>query len=609
MTRLAWAMALILLAMLSPYARASDHRQVFNVGDFGAVANSSSDSGPAIRKAIDAAVLSGHPADVVLGDGTYRLGSITDGAWWPKAHLVISGAKDLVLRGSGKTVLVMTDPGAAGVVLLNCDKIVAQRLTIDYDPVPQVLSKIVAIDPDHNFIEVEREAGDPDLLTYDQTLFQEPGRSMLGTTYEVRPDGSVAWGLVPVGLTMAGQTGPCIYKLTTPPNPAHTRRDAIAVAGLHVGDLFVTSAGGNTGAAFSMIKNKNAEARQITLHASPGLAFFPFNDDSVSLIGCIVEIKPGSHRALSTAADGIHARGNRHIVIEGCSIAGTGDDAINLHSSAAVPLSRQSPTGLIFRGATYSIRPGDTLEQARPETGLVIGRYLVKSVDDTHRYEVRVEFSEPIGDVNFGTNLATGDQFFDLNEANNDFVVRNNTIGTHRGRDLLISAYKGLVEGNHFNNRRRVVKPVVASSDPASVYGLDWGTGLSIVMCYDTGWGEGPLAEGITIRDNVFTGFETKSPAIWIGDALRGGVPQSNAGSHKDIVIEGNTFKNRNISAVIAHFVTNLVVKNNKVIGRGMNMSATPNVPAFDLRNCTGVEASGNLVEEDLFTMPVDIGK
>ena len=438
-------------------------------------------------------------------------------------------------------------------------------------------------------------------MTYADPHFQDTNVRILGTTYEVKKDGGVMWGGEPVGLLVAGQAGPNRWKLAIPPNPAHTRSDAIAVAGLRMGDLLVTSAGGNTGAAFSLITNKSAMADHITLHASPGLAFFPFNNENVSLNGCVIEIKPGSHRVLSTDADGIHGRSNRHIDIENCSFSGTGDDGINLHTSAAVPLSRVSPTCIVFKRHTYTIRPGDTLEQVRSETGLVIGKYLVKSVDNSPKGGTHAEFAVAVPDVNFGTDLTTGDQFFNLDESSRDFIVRNNYFGTHRGRDLLLQAYKGLVEHNRFDNQRTILQPPIVSSDPAFDNAMKWLMGTSIQVCYDPGWGEGPITEGVTIRDNTFTGCELRSPAIWIADHVRAPGGYTAVGSHRDITIEGNTFVNRNAPAVVARYVANLVIKDNKVSGRGVSMPPSPTDPVFDLQHCMSPVVTGNTVEDGLF--------
>jgi len=580
-------------------------RQAFKVSDFGAVANSNVDSGPAIRKAIAAAIAFGRPSDVVFDNGTYRVSSTKENAWWPKAAIVVIGAKDLVLRGTGKTVIVVTDPLSAGIVLRDNETVGAQGLTIDYDPVPQVVSKVVGIDPDHNFIEVEQLQPDPDMMTFADPLFQDANVHMLYTTFEFRKDGSPMWGVEPVGLTLAGPTVANRFKLAIPVHVGHTRRDAISVAGLRVGDLLISSSPTGGGAAFSMIRNKSAQARAITLHASPGLAFFPFANDTVSLIGCVIEIKPGSHRILASDADGIHGRSNRHIDIENCSFSGTGDDGINLHASAAVPLSRLSPTTLSFKRTTYTVRQGDTLEQVRPETGVVIGKYLVKSVDNTGKDGMHVEFDVPVPDVNMGTDNMTGDQFFNLTESNEDCIVRNNVFATHRGRDLLLQVHRGLIEHNRFDNQRTLLDPPIVSSDPGFDNAMMWLASTSIEICYDPSWGEGPITEGVTIRDNTFTGSQYRSPAIWIQDHLRANGGYSGVGSHKDVTIEGNTFKNRNASAVVAQFVTNLVIKDNKVIGRGARMGAASADPAFDLKQCPGAVVSGNAVEKGLFTKEI----
>jgi len=579
------------MIVAAAFARAgSQGRRVFNVSDFGAVANSVTDSGPAIREAIAAAIACGQPADVVFGDGSYRVGSTKVNAWWPKSAIVVMGAKDLVLRGSGKTTIVVTDPLSAGVVLRDSEKVAAERLTIDYDPVPQITTKIVSMDPDHTSIEVEQLPSDPDMMTLADPLFLDPKMHLFMLTYDDGKPGEMVWGWEPVSLVEGIQTAPKRWKLEVPSRLDYVRRDAISVAGLRVGDKILASTFTNGGAAFSMLANKSAEARQITIHASPGLAFFPNRNDSVSILRCVIEIKPGSHRVLSSDADGIHARGNRHIVIEDSSISGTGDDAMNLHSDGIVPTQRVSETSFVFRGGTYSIRAGDTLELVRPTTSLVIGKYLVKSVDSSHKDGWHVDFADALPDVDIAKDF-----FCNLSEANNDFVVRNNVFGTHRGRDLLVQAYHGAIEHNRFVNRRTILKPRAVSSDPGFDQAMARLCGLSIQMAFEGNFPGGPITEGVTVRDNTFSGYELPSTAIYI-EAMH---------SAKDITIEQNTFKNRNSSAIAARYVTNLVIKNNKVIGKGVSAGITPLVSAFDLQHCDGAVVLGNAVEHGLYAKDV----
>ncbi|MDR3708469.1 MAG: hypothetical protein P4L33_09210 [Capsulimonadaceae bacterium] len=590
------------LALDASFAHASPlTRKAFSVADFGATPNTDADSGPAIRKAIAAAVASGQPADVVFGGGVYTIKSIPDHVWWERYAIMVDGAKDLRLLGRPKTTLVIADPWAGAIDLENCLHVVAQDLTIDYDPVPQVTGTIVSVDPDGGFIEVEDAPADPDMMSIGDPVLGQPGKKFYSFNYQRASDGSPIWGIEGVDLERAEQTGPHRWKLAVTQKPTFTRRDGIHIAGLKAGDLFMASSFAYVGHALNMANNKYVEARRITVHAAPGMAFVPVSNDEVRIVDCIMEIKPGSRRVLSADSDGIHGVCNRRIVIEGCSLAGNGDDTINLHASAIGAISRTAQNALVFRRGwnrfSYPPRVGDTIEQVRPVTRHVIGKYVVKSVDDTQKDGCHVVFLQDAPDVEFAATRNAGDQFFNLNESNPDCMIRGNTFGTHRGRDVLLQSIGGVVENNRFVKRLSELNPPVVSTDPGFHKAMMWLMGASVVVGFDPSWREGPIAEGLTIRDNEFVGSEYRAPAILLGNA-DGGIQ---ATTYNNFTVAGNRFINRSAPAVVARHVAGLTIKNNKVTGRAENQAGTSGDPVFDLKGCAPPQLSGNKVEDGLY--------
>lgn len=107
--------SLFLLAILgatSFSSHAAESTNQYDIRDYGALPGT--ECGKGIRKAIQAAIDSGSPAEVVLGAGTYRVE-----AAGPRGYCFpVQNARNLVIRGEGRdTKLIVTSP-ACGVFSL-----------------------------------------------------------------------------------------------------------------------------------------------------------------------------------------------------------------------------------------------------------------------------------------------------------------------------------------------------------------------------------------------------------------------------------------------------------------------------------------------------------
>jgi hypothetical protein len=119
--------ALLLLSACSHSggSPAPQPRRIFHVHDFGAQADHPADSGAAVRRAIEAAIASGLGAEVVFGEGTYR---VQPGS--PRqAVMPIRDATNLVVRGAGPaTRILVTDSEASGFSFSLCSEVILRNL-------------------------------------------------------------------------------------------------------------------------------------------------------------------------------------------------------------------------------------------------------------------------------------------------------------------------------------------------------------------------------------------------------------------------------------------------------------------------------------------------
>jgi hypothetical protein len=111
-----------LLALFVLYLNAQTvEAKRFNVADFGAVADSTSDSTAAINQAIDASIAAGTGNEVFIPSGQYRL----------TKPIEIRNANGLTIHGEPGSTLVVDDADTACVDLNNCKNLTIESLSFD----------------------------------------------------------------------------------------------------------------------------------------------------------------------------------------------------------------------------------------------------------------------------------------------------------------------------------------------------------------------------------------------------------------------------------------------------------------------------------------------
>ena len=132
--------------------------RTFSVRDFGGLPDSQTESGDAIRAALQAAVKAGPGSEIVLEAGTYRVRPAVP----REACFPIHGATNLVVRGAGQaTKIVITEPAAGGFSVGPGQQVTLRDFTIDYDPVPFCQGTIRAVDVEAGSFDLVVEAGYP----------------------------------------------------------------------------------------------------------------------------------------------------------------------------------------------------------------------------------------------------------------------------------------------------------------------------------------------------------------------------------------------------------------------------------------------------------------
>ena len=313
----------------------------FNVKDFGAKGDGTGDDGPAIRKAIDAALAESNSATVFLPAGTYRIQPInyhlqnfldrqTDKviSWgrslFSHAHLLIRNPNRITFAGEKGTKLLFTDPTVGGLRLVGSYNSRIRDLVIDYETLPFTQGKILGTLPDGSLeIEIDKGFPSPMLPNFLKapsrrlTLIDPKTKNFTGRTFflgKVRQISDQRFGVELINL----------QKSAVRPKIAEGMLfDIIA--------RYDSTWSSAVSAAFSQFD----EFERVTINASPAFGYFLQNEFGVILNSCRVEPAPG--RMVSGNGDGIMNRAPRiGPCIENCAFISNEDDGLNITSPAAL---------------------------------------------------------------------------------------------------------------------------------------------------------------------------------------------------------------------------------------------------------------------------------
>ncbi len=458
------------LLLLAWVCASSAPVKLFDVADFGAKPGQS-DSGPALREAIQAAIAAKVPAKVVFHEGTYRLAPAGKGG----ACLPVNEAKDLTLEGvPGKTKLLLTNPKSGCFSLTGCENCRVEHFEVDYDPVPYTQGVIVAVHPDEACYDVKLDEGFP---TFDEWFFQNLSKpyGKWGMIFD-RRERHLKAGAPDVIFTddyahLEGR----IWRIITPPSQKGNLKF------VEVGDRCVQLARGGP-PVVGFVGCKNSGLRDIIVHAGPGLASLVMASEGIVIDKLRVTFPPDSNRLLTTDADGVHCPQNiKGPLIENCLFEGMADDAVNIYYPPNLVKKVLSPTEVVVTVGGL-IFPGDELAVFQTRTGKILGRMKALAVE---RYEGRlgkVTFSAPVEGIVAGEDKSNSDCLFNMSRCGRGYVIRNNTMRYFRRYGVLVRAGHGLIEHNTFEGT----------------------SGNGVVITNEPGWPEGPVDSDIIIRNNTF---------------------------------------------------------------------------------------------------------
>lgn len=334
------------------------------------------------------------------------------------------------------------------------------------------------------------------------------------------------------------------------------------------------------GKEYLMFENcKTVKLEDINIYGSPGSVtrILP-HCENFSFLRFNIRLPEGSKRLMASNADGIHVKGlSGNLTVKDCYFEHLGDDAINIHSRAAIVTEVNSEKKMISCVSGWRSEPlSDTwvnqhniLEVYDPRDFLKKATICVETFENGCFTYTKVD-----GDVQEGDVLANTAYFANV-------LVSNCTVRNSRARGFLLQSRNVVVEHCTF-------------------YGMSH---AAILIAPDIDyWYEVGPAQNVVIRNNkiekcAYAAVQDNLGTITLKASHGIGYASYPCGVHHDIVIEENEFKNNAISAIFVSATDGVVIKRNKIY----DCCQTPfdnQIPGTDyaisLRNCSHVILENN---------------
>jgi hypothetical protein len=560
------------------WAQAESVALQFQVKDYGAVGDGKTDDGPAIRKAIAAAIAAAKPATVLFEKKTYRVEK-QDDRW---ESFVLEGAKDILIDGQG--AMLVFSPDNRAFMLNRCTNCVIKNFEIDYDPLPFTQGDVIAINEAEGTFDLQLHAGYPLPPTQDWMDAHYPGRG--GWRFGPIMDGA-SRRFTPRMMVSSGYVFPKTVNRIDPEARRYRVRvhDPKSLRFARVGDGFVLRVRYSGSARIQAIPglpvaniqiDRSADCRleNIRQYCSPNMSVHLWaNTGRITLDGYQVTYKPGTNRLVNSLSDGVHCKAMKiGPIIENCLFEGLMDDSINISAMADIVEEVIAPD--ILRTTCTSIAwyvdpvmEGDEYQIIDMVAGKILGRAKVVKVTDEKGHRRTLHFDRAVDGI-YGRpdpKDRRGCWFFNLDACGRDYIIRNNRFGLQKRSAVLVRG-PGLIENNT----------------------IDGTGGLAVYMLNEMGFPEGPVPHDVIIRNNIVKDAR-HHPAFAI--AANSYNPEMTMKAN-NIRIENNDITMAtDFPAIKLSRINNLTLKNNRI-------RVEEGIPAYEINQCEIVVDEGNQVEQ-----------
>ena len=462
------------------------------------------------------------------------------------SHVIIKGAKDLVIDGQGST-LNFASPLSGGVSISNSERLVFKHFDIDW---PRILMASIG-----TIVSIDSKANTMRVRIAPQYPVESAAQIIALTPWDAKSDPANPH-----------------FSLTSAYKEQYTNNSGTRFVGNHtfeipyynhfiqVGEIFLVRHFGAAPwrSAISSGGSHDIDFEQINVYASPLMGFTISGGSGYRLSHCSVT-RLSAARLISSAADAVHTADTvGDIIVEDSTFAYQGDDGLNIHGA----IGGTAKAGLDFlhwtvggegSWAPYGWAKDDPIGLFDNVLGFH-GTTLFQSLSHA-----------PSGlQINLKDKVPNGTtRVSDLARVGARFVIRNNKYLYNRARGILLQSSFGLVENNTFIGQT--------------------GHGLILGVAPDS---EGPGAQNVIVRGNHFSnvGSIPQLQPLPQPDAAYGAMMISVQGEaneansqvpvHANLLLDSNTFTNLRGPGLFITRANDVVVVNNQFTNT--NLSRLP---------------------------------
>jgi parallel beta-helix repeat protein len=458
----------------------------------------------------------------------------------------------------------------AGIVLYNNNNCTLKNVNLDWDPLPFVQGRIMAIDHAKQYIHVKIDEG------YDQPVneFTQTTNGWRGMIFNPKTrmlKEQVIGFALDVKWENRTPEGYQIVKL----NGFHGVK--LDKSGIEAGDDIVMLR--RMGRAMRIDNCSNNTLENVTAFSSPFVCYAQnFGRGTATFRNVNILRRPQTNRLIGSNADGINVANMQYgPTLENCRLEFLGDDFVNIHSAYNRIVWQDSPTQIVssmINGcATTDVNDG------KPVEILFFDRLTMKKIGARNIVKVETNNSYPVDQKKclfplkdyFHSGIAsqfregaqtaraniitldkpieiTGDVVTTLPDyISAGGVVRNCYFVGSLARGIRLQAPKATLENNHIENTM----------------------GYAISMCGQPSyWGEGPYVHSTVARNNKIINCgigpaNRNCPAIYVQQS--GDYTVSD--TQYDITISDNTITNCGAMGIMVRGVIGLTLENNTING------------------------------------------